>query len=48
MENNYLKKDRFYSHLNMKDITNADYAHTKVVCKDFGIENLGKYHDVHN
>ena len=28
-----LKKD-FYSHLNMEDITDADYPHTKKVCKD--------------
>ena len=28
------KKD-FYSHLNMEDITDEDYAHTKRVCKDF-------------
>ena len=27
------KKD-FYIHLNMKDITDADYAHAKRVCKD--------------
>ena len=25
----------FYSHLNMKDITHADYVHVKIVCKDF-------------
>ena len=29
----------------MDDITNADYVHTKRVCKDFEINNLGKYHD---
>ena len=34
----------FYSHLNMEDITDADYVHTKRVCKDFEIKNLGKYH----
>ena len=38
------KKD-FHSHLNMEDITDADYAHTKRVCKDFEIKNLGEYHD---
>ena len=37
------KKD-FYSHLNIKDITDADYAHTKRVCKDFETKNLGEYH----
>ena len=27
------KKEDFYSHLNMEDITDADYTHTKRVCK---------------
>ena len=40
------KKEGFYSHLNIEDITNADYAHTKRVCKDFEIKNLGEYHDM--
>ena len=30
MKHRYLKKD-FYSHLNMEDITDADYAHAKRV-----------------
>ena len=34
-----------YSHINMKDITDADYAHAKRVCKNFEIKNLGGYHD---
>ena len=29
------------------DITGADYVHTKWVCKDFEIKNLGKYHDLY-
>ena len=28
-------------------ITDADYAHTKTVCKDFEIKNLGEYHDLY-
>ena len=32
-------KENFHSHLNMKDITDADYIHTKRVCKDFFIKN---------
>ena len=28
------KKEEFYSNLNKKDITNADYMHAKRVCKD--------------
>ena len=35
----------FYSHLNMEDITDANYMHGKTVCKDFEIENLDEYHD---
>ena len=39
------KKD-FYSHLNMGDITDADYVHAKRVCKYFEIKNLGEYHNL--
>ena len=28
----------------MEDVTDADYAHAKRVCKDFEIKNLGEYH----
>ena len=35
------EKKYFYSHLNMEDITDADYTHSKRVCKDFEITNLG-------
>ena len=31
----------------MEDITDADYAHAKRVCKDFEIKNLGEYYDMH-
>ena len=37
----------FYSHLNMEDITDADYAHAKRVCKDFEIKSLGEYYDLY-
>ena len=37
----------FYSHLRLKDITDADYVHTKRVCKDFEIKYLGKYLDLY-
>ena len=40
------RKENFYSHLNIKDITDADYTHTKRVCKDFERKNLGEYHDL--
>ena len=39
------EKEDFYSHLNMDDITDADYMHTKRDCRDFKITNLGEYYD---
>ena len=33
-----------YSHLNMEDITDADFARTKKNYKGFEIKNLGIYH----
>ena len=41
------EKEDFYSLLNMEDITDAAYAHSKRVCKDFEIKNLGQYHDLY-
>ena len=41
------EKEDFYSHLNMGNITDADYAHAKRVCKDFEIKHLGEYHDLY-
>ena len=41
------EKEDFHSHLNMEDITDADYTHTKRVSKDFEIKNLGKYHNLY-
>ena len=29
------EKENFYSHLNMENITDADYAQVKRVCTDF-------------
>ena len=37
------EKEDFYSHLNLKNITDADYVHTKRVYKDFEIKSLGEY-----
>ena len=42
----YLKKN-FYTHINIEDITDADYVHTKRVYKDFEIKLLGEYHDLY-
>ena len=39
------EKEDFCSHLNMEDITDADYPHAKGVCKDFKVKNLRDYHD---
>ena len=41
------EQEDFYSHLNMEDITNADYTHPKRISKDFGIKGLGEYRDLH-
>ena len=41
------EKEDFYSHLNLQDITYADYAHAKRVCKDFEIKNFEEYHDLY-
>ena len=38
------EKEDFYNYLNMRDITDSDYAHEKRVCKDFEIKNLQNYH----
>ena len=43
-ETSLLEKENFYSHLNMEDITDADYAHVKRFCKDLK-KHLGEYHD---
>ena len=32
------EKEDFYSHLNIEDITDADYAHAKNNCKGFEIK----------
>ena len=42
-----LPEKDFNSHLNMEDITDSGYTHTKGVCKDFKIKNLGEYHDLY-
>ena len=40
----YPEKGKFYSNLNMEEITEAGYMHGKRVCKDFEIKHLGEYH----
>ena len=46
-ERNIPEKEQFYSNLNIKDTTEADYMHAKSVCKVFEIKNLGEYHDLY-
>ena len=41
------EKEDFHSNLNLEDVTDADYMHTKRVCKDFDIEIFGEYHDLY-
>ena len=41
------KKEEFYSHINMEDIADEDYAHAKRVCKNFEIKHLREYHDLY-
>ena len=41
------EKEDFYSHLNMEDITDTDYADAKRVCKDFEIKAFGEYYDLY-
>ena len=40
------KKEDFHSHINIEDITDVDYMHTKGVSKDFVIKNFGEYYDL--
>ena len=41
-----LPEKDFYSHINMENIIDADYAHAKRVCKYFEMKNLGEYYDL--
>ena len=34
------EREDFYSHLNLNDISDADYAHAKRVCKDLGLKKF--------
>ena len=40
-------KDAFYSNLNMSSIGEEDYQHAQRVWKEFGIRDLGDYHDLY-
>ena len=40
-------KKSFYSELNLEDISDKDYLHAQKVWEEFGIRNLGEYHDLY-
>ena len=40
-------KEVFYSKLNMSGVSDQDYEHTRRVWREFGINNLGEYHDLY-
>ena len=46
-ETSLSEKEDFYSHLNMEDTIDADYAHAKKICEDFKIKNLEEYQDLY-
>ena len=37
-------KKEFYSNLTMESIADADHKHSKILCKDTGLQNLGQHH----
>ena len=39
--------DKFYSNLNMSGISDGDYEHSRKVWTEFGIKNMGEYHDLY-
>ena len=39
--------EAFYSNLNMSNVSKDDYQHVQKVWKEFGIRNLGDYHDLY-
>ena len=39
--------DAFYSNLNMSSISEEDYQHAQRVWEEFGVHNLGDYHDIY-
>ena len=47
MKHHYLNEKDFYTHLNVEERTDADYAHAKVICKELKIKNLEQNHDLY-
>ena len=46
-ETELLEKEKFYSSLSGKGITDEEYARTQQVWETFGCRNLGDYHDLY-
>ena len=46
-ETKLLSKEAFYGNLNMSDISKDDNEHSQKVWKEFGLKNLGEYHDLY-
>ena len=40
-------REAFYSKLNMSGVGNEDYEHVNKVWKEFGLKDLGEYHDLY-
>ena len=40
-------KDSFYSTLSMSGVSKTDYEHARKVWREFGINNMGEYHDLY-
>ena len=40
-------REAFYSKLNMSGVGNEDYEHANRVWKEFGLKDLGEYHDLY-
>ena len=41
------RKEQFYSSLNMCGVSDKEYEHALKVWKEFGIKNMGEYHDLY-
>ena len=41
-------KEAFYSKLDLKGVSDEDYAHVQKVKEVFGIKTRGKYHDLYD
>ena len=46
-ETTLTSREAFYSKVNLKSISNKDYAHAQKVWEVFGIKNRGEYHDIY-